>query len=248
MNRTLYDVKTSLAHEAPNILTGLGVTGLITTTVLAVKATPKAMEILELNAYARKIEIHQMELVEVIKLAWKPYLPTAIVGGLTIACILSANSINLKRNAALAGLYTIATESLREYQAKVVEMVGDKKEQRIRDDIAQDRLEADPIGEKNVIFAGGEALFYDSLSGRYFQSSMETVRRAQNDFNYELMQEMYKPLNEFYDFIGLEGTELGRNMGWNVDNGQLDIKFSAKLAKNDEPCVVLDYHVEPRFL
>ena len=57
-----------------------------------------------------------------------------------------------------------------------------------------------------------------------------------------------KTLNEFYDELGLEGTELGRNMGWTTDYGLLNISFSAKLTQEGQPCIVLDFKVGPRKL
>jgi hypothetical protein len=254
MNQTVYNVKRTITQESPSILTGLGVAGLISTTLLAVRATPIAMELVESEAYRNKCRVEELETIEAVKAGWKPYIPAVVVGGLTIACILGANSINLKRNAAIAGLYSVAVEGLREYQDKVLETVGPKKEGKIRDEIAQDRLDRKPVNDDLVIMASGDTLFFDSLTGRYFKSDMETIRRGVNDFNYELLTDMYKPLNDFYDFIGLEGTELGRAQGWNVDRGQLNINFSAKIINaedskwHNEPCIVMDYAVEPQYL
>jgi hypothetical protein len=102
------------------------------------------------------------------------------------------------------------------------------------------------LENKEVIVTGkGETLFYDSLSGRYFKNDMENIRKAQNDFNSELLTEMYKPLNEFYHYISLQDTELGKNLGWDTD-GLLDIHFSAKIASNGVPCIVLEYRLQPK--
>ena len=38
------DAKVMVSKRSPEILTGLGIAGMITTTVLAVKATPKALD------------------------------------------------------------------------------------------------------------------------------------------------------------------------------------------------------------
>jgi hypothetical protein len=77
---------------------------------------------------------------------------------------------------------------------------------------------------------------------------METVRQCQNDFNYDMLHEMYKPINEFYEALGLERIETGKDMGWNVDDGYLDIRFTAKIATNNEPCIVMEYSVYPKYL
>ena len=86
--------RTAISHRSPEILTGIGIAGMITTTIMAVQATPKALERIE----DRKIELeneleHDIEslpTVEVIKTAWKSYIPAAIAGTLSIACLIGA--------------------------------------------------------------------------------------------------------------------------------------------------------------
>jgi hypothetical protein len=243
----LNEIKEGIVRESPTILTAFGVTGVITTTILAVRATPKALELIEAEAYRHKITKDELELKEKVRVIWPVYVPAGISATLTITCILGANSIHAKRNAAIAGLYSVATEALREYQEKVIETIGEKKAQKIKDAIAQDILDANPLGKNEVIIAGGDALFYDKLSGRYFKSSVEKIRKSQNDFNFELLNDMFKSVNEWYDMIGLPAVDMGSKQGWDVENGQLDIQFSTMLAENQEPCIVLTYSVSPRF-
>lgn len=250
-------ISNSLIKNSPTILTGFGVGGLISTVVMAVSATPKAIEILDEEMFDRELNslekygspIQPLTKKEIISLTWKCYIPTVLMGAATIGCIIGANSIHLRRNAALVGLYSIAETTLKEYQAKVIETLGEKKEQLIKEEILQDRVINNPPKENQIIITGkGDTLCYDSLSGRYFKSDIEKIRRIQNDFNRSLISEMYKTLNEFYDELGLEGTELGRNMGWTTEFGLLDISFSAKLTPDNLPCIVLDYRIGPRKL
>lgn len=250
----LKKVSVALMKNSPSILTSLSVGGLITTVVMAVNATPKALDILNQEITDREVEnygdrLPKLTTKEIVALTWKCYIPTALMGITTIACIIGSNSINLRRNAALVSLYSLADTTLKEYQAKVIETIGEKKESAIKEDILQDRIDKNPAGNNTVIITGkGDTLCYDSLSGRYFKGDIETIRRIQNDFNKDLLNEMYKPLNELYEELGLEGTELGRDMGWNTEYGLLDISFSAKLTKDGQPCIVLDYKVGPRKL
>ena len=139
MMNTVQSLRNTVSKNSPMILTGLGVAGLVTTTVMAVKATPKALELINDERHSRADEdetfiygdtpIPKMDL---IKLTWKCYIPTAIMGGLTVVCIISANSISTKRNAAIAGLYSLTEKSLKEYQTKVVEVVGENKAKEIK--------------------------------------------------------------------------------------------------------------------
>jgi hypothetical protein len=234
--------------NSPAILTGVGVAGVISTVALAIKGTFSAVYMIfeeeNLRGQEQYLPLTQREKLELV---WKLYIPTAASSALTIAAIIGSNHISMRRNAALLSLYSIAEQGLKEYQDKVTEMIGERKAGKIHDDIAQDKLDANPVDGQEVIITGkGAYLFYDTLSGRYFRSDMETVRRTQNDFNELLFNDMYLPLNDLYDMLGLEVTELGRSVGWDVQNGKLEIRFSAKIATDGEPCIVLSYTVEPK--
>lgn len=240
-----------IERESPTILTGLGITGIATTAVLAVRATPKALYLLEeerAKRYADESKREPLTKIDTIKITWKCYLPAVLVGVGTIACFIGAHSINLRRNAALAGLYTVSEAALKEYQEKVIEVIGKNKEEKIHDAIVEDRIIANPASKKEIILTGmGETLFYDSWSGRYFKSDMEKVRKAQNDLNEKLLggATMYLPLNDLYDLLGLEDVASGNGIGWSFDYGMLDIKFNTKIADNSIPCIVLEYKVYP---
>lgn len=248
-----------LLKNSPTIFTGLGVAGLVTTVAMGIKATPKAMRILAIEKDFKKSKAElegghplgsvDLTKMEIIKLTWRCYLPTALMGLTTIGCIISSNAINLRRNAALASVYSIAETTLREYQEKVVQTIGEKKEMTVRDEIAQDHLNSNPVEGAQVFLTGkGTTLCYDSLSGRYFQSDIEAIRRVQNDFNRELINEGYVSLNELYYMLGLENIRMGDDMGWNIESKMLDISFSAKIATDGQPCIVLNYIAQPRKL
>ena len=230
----------NLRRNSPTILTGMSVAGLATTVILAVKATPKAMRLLD--EYDEYLGYKTMsDPLTAIKVAYKPYVPAVIMGGVTIACIIGANSINLRRNAALASVYSITEATLKEYQAKVIETIGEKKERAIKDEIAQDKLTKDPINNKSVIMTGkGDTLCYDVLSGRYFKSDIESLRKLENEANHTLIHEVWMSLNEFYYKMGLEGVKLGDETGWNSDR-LIEFDFSSKITTDGQLCLVIDY-------
>lgn len=264
-----------VSKNSPTILTGVAVAGLITTTIMGIKATPKALAVIDDYVWGKyEEEIENPEEVsfaqwlgvdtegyswrdkanviskrETIKLTWKLYLPTFAVGAVTIACIIGANHISLRRNAALASIYGITEAAFKEYRAKVVETIGKNKELKIRDEVSADRVKRNPPGMNEVIFTGkGEVMCYDSLSGRYFKSDIEQIRRVVNELNRNLLSDMFLTVNELYYAIGLSGTKLGDMMGWDIDKGMVEVDFSAQLTENGEPCLVLNYSTEPRFM
>ena len=131
----LKDTRKAFVKHSPEILTGVGIAGMITTTVLAVRATPKALRLIDAKEYEEQRELTKFE---TIKTAWKPYVPAAVTGALSTACLIGASSVSLKRNAALAAAYTLSDTAFREYKEKVVETIGEKKEEMIQE--IMDRL------------------------------------------------------------------------------------------------------------
>lgn len=237
------NVRTVMKKHSPEILTGIGIAGMITSTVMAVKATPKALDLLE----RKKLELNaeRLEPKDIIKTAWKCYIPATMVGGVSIGCLIGASSTNLRRNAALATAYTLSESTLKEYQDRVVESVGEKKEQAIRDSISNDKVLNNPVREVVLTDAGGNTICYDALSGRYFKSDRDKISRAVNDLNRRMRDETYVTLNDFYYELGLDGTKMGDMLGWNIDKGYIDVAFSSHLDSNGTPCLVIDYRVAP---
>lgn len=238
-------VGNKLSEHSPEILTGIGITGLLSTTVLAVKATPKALRLID----EKKEEYDTDELtnMEVIKTCWKCYIPAAVTASVSVACIIGANTVNSKRNAVLATAYKLSESAFSEYKEKVIETIGEKKEEEVRDKIAKDRIEKNPVNNNEVIITGkGDVLCYDVVSGRYFKSDVDKIRKAENTLNKKLMNDMYCSLNEFYDLIGLPFTQMGFDLGWNVNDSLVEIEFSTQLSEDDTPCVVIQYSVLPK--
>ena len=258
-------VKAGTIKHSPEILTGVGIAGMITTTVLAVKATPKALRLID----DKKMEVFDnldpkdvpgnnadytdvsLTPIEVVKIAWKPYIPSVVTGVAAITCLIGASSVNAKRNAALATAYELSKTALIEYKEKVIETVGEKKEEVIREKVAQKKVDEKPVTNSEVIVAGsGEVLFLEPASMRYFKSDLETIRGIINDLNERMITGMegYISLTDFYNEIGLSHTSTSDYMGWNLyRDGQIKVNFPAAKTEKGEPCLVLDYHIEPRY-
>lgn len=249
--RNLASIVTStrqfVSKRSPEILTGIGIAGMISTTVLAVKATPKAMELIEVKKQEEWLD--ELSPVEMVKVAWKPYIPAIVTCVTSTACLIGASSVSAKRNAALATAYKLSETALAEYREKVIETIGEKKERTVRDKVAEERVKKNPVSKNEVIVTGnGKTLCFDPISGRYFMCSIETIKRAENTLNKQMLHDIsgYVSLNEFYDELGLDHTSVGDDLGWNTDQ-LIDIDFSSQLNDNGEPSVVLDYLVTPKY-
>lgn len=233
-----------VADNSPAILTGVGVTGVITTVILTGKATVKAERILRQDAFDNQGNVFfDHDIRDRARLTWRCYIPPAIATTTTVAAIVCANQIGTRRAAAVAAAYSLSEKAFAEYKDKVAEKLGVKQEQSVCDELAQDRVSANPPQEV-IVVGDGDVLCYDSMTGRYFQSNMERIRSAQNSINEILLNHMYASLDDFYNMIGLSSTAFTEEVGWNVDR-PLKIIFSTVIAEGGKPCLVVDYETVP---
>ena len=232
----------------PEIMLGLGLTGFVSTIAFSIDATPKAVKLMEMRK--EELEVEKLPPVEVVKTTWKCYIPAAITGTLSVGCILGSYSVNMKRNAALATAYTISETALREYKDKVIETIGEKKEEGSRDAIAKDKLEKNPVTTSEVIITGkGKSLLFDPVSSRYFEYDLDMLQKAVNELNLNFTHgEMYQSVNELYYLMGLDPWEgMGDELGWNIDVAPINIALRYAAAKDGRPCAVMDYNIKPRY-
>ena len=245
--RVVHALKETFEKRTPEILTGIGIAGMITTTILAVKATPKAVSLL--NDRKDELETEKLPVIEVVKTTWKCYIPAAVTCGASIACLIGSSSVNLKRNAALATAYKLSETALAEYRDAVIETIGEKKERTVRDKVAEERVKKNPVTKSDVIITGnGTTLCYDPVGNSYFKSNIQQIENAKNKLNARMLNENYVSLNDFYDELGIGPTKLGEDLGWDIyKDGLIDIAFSSQLAEDGTPCLVMDYSVAPRY-
>lgn len=242
LSRAFGNFKMNLAKHSPEILLGLGISGMVASTVLAVRATPKALKRIEERK--EELETDKLTPMETVKTCWTYYIPATVSGATSIACLIFSNSVHAKRYAVVTTAYKLSEAALTEYQEKVVETIGTKREREIRDSINKDHLDKTPQSTV-IITNNGTTKCLDYHSGRYFTSDMETIKRAVNEINRRMVSEMYVSLNEFYDELDLEHTDMGNDLGWHLDDGLVEVDFSSHLDKTNTPCLVMNYRVAP---
>lgn len=239
------NIQRGLDKHSPEILTGIGIAGMVTTTVLAVKTTPKAIELIN---QAEDYKEEPLTKLEVVKVAWKPYIPAAVTGAASIICLIGSCKVSTRRMAALTTAYKLSETALLEFRDKAVETIGEKKVRDIRDKVAKDKVEKNPVTKSNVIITDkGNTLCYDAAAGRYFKSDIDKIKKAVNEVNRRLLIDQYISLNEFYNELGLDNTELGYELGWNLDDGLIELDFSSQIADDGTPCIVISYNIAPKY-
>jgi len=234
--------------NSPVLLTAIGVAGVIGTAILTHRAALKTHRVLlevEDNQLANKEPFTPLTPKEKVKATWTHYIPPVVSGTATITAIVLANHISTKRAAALAVACTISEKAYTEYRDKVVERFGEKEENQIRNGIAQDRIDKAPPTEGNVLMvSGGDHLFMEMYTGRYFRSDIETIRRAENQLNHKLNTNGYATVSDFYDMIGLAHTAISDEIGWNSDK-LMAVDYQAILSEDGQPCVAINFVTGP---
>lgn len=243
LSNVFNNVIKTIKSNSPEILTALGVSGVVTTAYLTGKASNKASKMIDAEEASAGISDNpRQRLKEQTKLVWKLYIPAGISGAATIACIIGASRSNSRRTAAAVTAYSLTERAFSEYREKVVEQIGKVKEQKVRDQINQDRVSAKPPVSREVIVTGsGNVLCCEKLTHRYFRSDHETLRKAVNDINHMIVNQLYVTLDEFYDLIGLPHTSLSDNLGWD-SNKLMELQFSTVLSEENEPCLAFEYN------
>ena len=238
--------KGEIIEHSPEILTGLGVASMFSSIIFSIWATPKAQKAIEKKKKETKKE--KLDVWETIGASWKYYIPTAVSFAAGTACVIGSDNIAKKRTAAIAAAYSITETALTEYKNKVVETLGEKKDEKIRERIVDEKIRENPLKSSEVIITNkGETLFYESISGRYFKSDLERVRRAENELNRNMRSDIQISVNDLYMILGLPITNrVNDDIGWDIDHGYIEFIFSAHMSEDEQPCIAIDYRTPPR--
>ena len=246
-------------QHSPEILLGLAVVGVGVAVYRGIKDSRKADKRIEKAKEKKAEELGtspedvNLSVKEKVIAAAPAYISTGLTIVAVVGCIVCAQSINAKRNAAMMFMYTAANEAAKEFEDKTVEVAGERVVEKVKDEIMQDHITnnpppADPT--KIYVTGRGDNLCYDSLIGRYFYSSIERVRKAVNDINARLTggKEEYVSLNDFYYELGLPAVDIGNQFGWNiVDDGTLEVDFGSMLTPEGVPCFTMQFCIFPRY-
>lgn len=205
------------------VLTCLGGVGVVATTVTAVRATPKALRLIE---EAEKEKGEKLSKWETIQAAAPTYLSTVLIGTGTIACIFGASILTTRQQASLTSAYALLDQNYKRYRQKVVELYGEEAHNKIVESIAaEDAHEVYPCVQSGwgcyrqflEEDYSEPRLFYDTYGHRYFNAPLEQVLQAEYHLNRIFVTEGgCVDLNTFYEYLGLDPTDYGEKVGWNI--------------------------------
>jgi hypothetical protein len=245
-----------IKRNASTILTCLGGVGVVATTITAVKATPKALRLIEEAEQEKGEELTKWEKVSITTTT---YLPSIGLGIATIAYIFGSQILNKRQQAALMSAYALVDQSYKDYQRKLKELYGEEVDQEVREAIAIEK--AEDIGVRGSYLGtncdlaleennGEPQIFYDEHSGRYFESTIEQVLTAEYHLNRNYILRGYSYLNEFYEFLGIEETDYGSVLGWAPnDDGMYWIDFNHRKLESEKgkDIYIIEMPFEPTY-
>lgn len=227
-----------ISKNKSNICRGTGIALCIAATGSAIWATIKAM---------KKIDGEDLTKAEKFKAIWYYYIPAVTTEAFGIAFIIGASKLDEKQHAALAAAYSLTTTAFKEYKEKVIETLGEKKEESIRDEVIRDKVDRTSSTEVYVT-SNGDTLFYEPISDSLFMSNVNAVRKAINNFNRDMLSENNKSFNELAYEFGLNGLkDVGDKIGWSVEDGYIDIRFVGHVTEDEHACLALEFNIPPKY-
>lgn len=241
----------SLKRGSPTILSCIGSAGVIATTIMAVKATPKALSCIEdekkyinqkLEDNGWETRIDKLTTIETIKATWRCYIPTALVGLSTIACIFGANALNKRQQAALTSAYILLDNAFKEYKGKVNDLLGNDADTQIQQAMIEDKY-----SEINILPSGEKQIFYEYNYGEFFERTKEEILQAEFKLNLRFVSKGYATLNDFYELLGLPITQEGEVIGWSTDEGYSMVDFEHEIFTMDDglECTFINLPISP---
>lgn len=227
------DIKQVLKRNSSTILTCIGGVGVVATAVTAVKATPKAVRLLDKEKEAKG---EDLTTGEVLQIAGPLYIPSILIGVGTLTCIFGASILDKRKQGSLISAYALLDNSYKQYKNKVIELYGEEADLNVRTEVAKSRYE-----DSDMDYT--ERLFYDEYSGRYFESTMENVVQAEYELNRLFATNGGAYLNEFYELLDIDPIPAGNEVGWSRYGATnwIEFKHDEVLINDDLECCIISW-------
>lgn len=238
-----------VVRNLPTILTIAGSTGVVATAILTAKATPKAVEIFETQ---HKEDKPGETSVLTVATAAKPYIPAIVVGTASIACILAANGIHVRRYSTLCTTYNILADEYSMFKRALFSQASENGAAMAVGAV----MTAKPKEEGPEVDENGETLhwFYDVHSMTWFRSTWHDVDNAKLDLNVDISTDGWVSLQRYYELLELHNVKVNPDLGWNISRliegyecPFIPFEHSEKTFENGEIGYAIWFPIEPDF-
>ena len=231
-------------ESSPTILTALGVVGVAATGYFTYKAARQTEHVIVSENTERENTVSAlMTTKEIVEKVWKLYIPAVTTGVMTVGCIIAANRIQVRRMAALAGAYAVISGDFDEYREKAQELLGVKKHAELEEQRLKKQMDKYPSPISAL--SPGKNEFCEYTSMRYFESTIEDIKHAVNQLNYMINTGDFPCLNDFYEALGLDPTDIGDAFGWG-DGTLIDVAFTPVMKDEGRAVTAVRFRTAPR--
>lgn len=255
---TLQDGATRLilwghAHSAA-LYTAVGVSSGLGAIISGIAVTPENTRKLDNERDERaRLGIPEMTFWEKMQMIGPSYIPCVLLFGTSATCFILNTLKEERKIATLAGLYSMSEKSFEEYREKVKDMFGERKEAKVRDEIASDQAKLATSNSVAYIYTGdGDYPCLDAWSNTKFRSSQIAMEKARIAVLDRIRSEMYISLEEVYNEMHLplrrdqKGLPLidRSEIGWTQDD-DLQFFYTYTGDSNGEPMMVITFYPAP---
>lgn len=220
--------------------------------VVAPKAIEALQELKELHEDDEDRKAYAKDVVtKVIPMVALPVLTEAAA----MACIVSGTRTGLNEIATLTTAYAMSERERLIYKEKTCDLVGEKKEKEIRDEVAKSKVDSkksDFIDSRVHDTGYGGSLMYETLSKTWIRSSIQKIDNAANGLNKRMFNgsESYMTVDEWLYEIGIPdddelpfGTCTG-DLCFTSDR-EITPSYSADIDSDGRPYIIIDYLIAP---
>lgn len=239
-------IGTFFTNNGPEIAVGFGAAGILTTAGLSIWGTVKAVRAVDKCKEEKNEKKEDFTVKDVVKVSWKYYIPAGLTASLSLTSLLLGYKAQFDKSATLATAYALSENTLAEYKKKVVDAIGKEKEDKIEQEIAEERVNRDiKINDIPVIANDEDVLCYDALTGRFYASSINKIKEVILQLNTDRLLNGDVALNDYYYGVGLAGVKIGENMGWRQIDQPIEASFRSGIAEDNRPYIYVSFDVVP---
>lgn len=210
-------------------------------TILAADGAIKANDILA----EKKVDSEEeLTMKEQIKTVAPCYIPAAVLWTVGACAQIGGFKTEVTNGVSALAAYKMAEMAKEEFEKSTKNVVGEKKVQKIHEDIAKEHRISHPVTQSKIILTGnGDQIFYEPYSNQYFKSSIDSVRKAADEINnyiYSSPEDM-ATMNMFYNAL-----RIPNNLAWGDDfvfssNNPLKLDFEYTSDDTGNPVAELWY-------
>ena len=231
------------------IFTTVACAGVVATGVASANGATKAEKL--------KAGLKEPSKKDLVKLYFKSYWLAGLLGAGTVASIIASHKLSSKQIAALTATATFLTYNRDSLEHKLKEAVGEEKLQEIKHTIQEHYAGNKFCGqfENNISIEqskyGGDTLFLDGYSGRFFCCTLKKVEEAEQELNRMFTEDKQSIcMNHFYKLLGINTTQFGSQYGWTANPDWYDMSkgivfnnwfLSDGTKTHDEPLYIIEF-------